>query len=193
MFRRINGGTIRKLIDEVRGRPTAVLAPGVSLYGSARIYNMGTRSDEISIGAGTIVRGELLRFAHGGEITIGKSCYIGHGTRIWSGAKITVGDNVLIAHNVSIFDNLTHPLDWQDRRRHYEMIAAHGHPRNINLGDRPVTIGQDAWIGAHSIILRGVSIGERAIVAAGAVVTQDVPADTIVGGNPAKVIRDSVR
>lgn len=189
MIRRINGATIRKFIDDLRGKPTARLEAGAQLYGSARIYNMGARSEEISIGSGSIVRGELLRFAHGGRITIGRSCYIGHGTRIWSGASVTVGDNVLIAHNVSIFDNLTHPLDWRERRKHFDMIASRGHPFDIDLGDKPVTIGDDAWIGAQSIILRGVRIGARAIVAAGAVVTQDVPSDAIVGGNPARLLR----
>lgn len=150
---------------------------------------MGMRNDEITIGANSIVRGELVRLAHGGQITIGESCYIGLGTRIWSGAKITVGDNVLIAHNVSIFDNLTHPIDWKERRKHFAMIASRGHPGDIDLGDRPITIGQDAWIGAYSIILRGVNVGERAIIAAGAVVTQDVPPEAIVGGNPARILR----
>lgn len=191
MLRQINAAKFRMLVDKMRGKPTARLLPGARLYGSARIYNMGTRDDEITIGEGSIVRGELLRFAHGGQITIGRSCYIGHGTRIWSGTNVTIGDNVLIAHNVSIFDNLTHPLDWRERREHFKMIASSGHPAEIDLGDRPVTIGNDAWIGAQSIVLRGVTIGERAVVAAGAVVTQNVPADTIVGGNPAKVIREN--
>jgi acetyltransferase-like isoleucine patch superfamily enzyme len=150
---------------------------------------MGDRDDDIVVGSGSIVRGELLRFAHGGKITIGRHCYIGEGTRIWSGAQISIGDHVLIAHNVSIFDNLTHPIDWQERRRHFGAIASIGHPADIDLGDRPVEIGDDVWIGAHALVLRGVKIGARAIVAAGAVVTRDVPADTIVAGNPAKPVR----
>ena len=189
MVSRINGATIRMFVDRLRGKPTARLGPGAQLYGSARIYNMGTHSEEISVGARSIVRAELLRFAHGGQITIGRSCYIGQGTRIWSGLSITIGDNVLIAHNVSIFDNLTHPLDWRERRKHFEMIASRGPPANIDLGDRAVAIGDDAWIGAQSVILRGVTVGPRAIVAAGSVVTHDVPADAIVGGNPARLIR----
>jgi acetyltransferase-like isoleucine patch superfamily enzyme len=150
---------------------------------------MGDRAEDISIGAGTVIRGELLRFAHGGKIAIGAHCYVGHGTRIWSGASVSIGDHVLIAHNVSIFDNLTHPLDWRQRREHFREISHRGHPKNIDLGDKPVVIGNDVWVGAHSLILRGVTIGPRAIIAAGAVVTHDVAADTIVGGNPAKVIR----
>lgn len=191
MLPTINAGTLQRLVARLRGRPTATLGRQARLLATARIYNMGTDSGDISIGGGSLVRGELLRFAHGGRISIGKNCYIGEGTRIWSGAGITIGDHVLIAHNVSIFDNLTHPMDWQARRRHFDAIAFAGHPQDIDLGDRPISIGDDAWIGAHALVLRGVTIGPRAVVAAGSVVTRDVPADTIVGGNPASVIREN--
>ena len=189
MLGTFNIGTLLRFITRLRGKSTLTIEPGASMTGSARVYNMGSSNRDITVGAGSIVRGELLRFAHGGSITIGKHCYIGEGTRIWSGSRISIGDHVLIAHNVSIFDNLTHPMKWQDRRQHFLAIAGHGHPSNIDLGDQPVAIGDDAWIGAHAIILRGVTIGARAIVAAGAIVTRDVPADALVGGNPAKIIR----
>lgn len=191
LLHKFNAGTLHRALARLRGRPTATLGTGARLMATARIYNMGPDSNDISIGEGSLIRGELLRFAHGGRIAVGRHCYVGEGTRIWSGAGITIGDHVLIAHNVSIFDNLTHPMDWQDRRRHFAAIASTGHPRDINLDDQPVEIGEDAWIGAHALILRGVTIGPRAIVAAGSVVTRDVPADTIVGGNPATVLRSA--
>lgn len=189
MFRNINLGAALRAISRLRGRATVKVAPGAQLASSARIYNMGDKDEDISVGAGSIVRGELLRFAHGGSISIGKSCYIGEGTRIWSGCSITIGNHVLIAHNVSIFDNLTHPIDWTERRVHFAAISTVGHPSVVNLGDKPVVIGNDVWIGANALILRGVTIGDRAIIAAGAVVTKDVSPDKIVAGNPAAEIR----
>jgi acetyltransferase-like isoleucine patch superfamily enzyme len=78
-----------------------------------------------------------------------------------------------------------------ERRAHFDAIYRRGHPVDIDLDDKPVHISRDSWICAHSIILRGVTIGERAIVAAGSVVTRDVAADTIVGGNPAKPLQDA--
>jgi acetyltransferase-like isoleucine patch superfamily enzyme len=189
MFKTINMGAMLRLVDRLRGRATLRAEPGAQIMSSARILNNGERDDDITVGAGSVVRGELFRFGHGGKIQIGKACYIGEGTRIWSGCRVTIGDHVLIAHNASIFDNRTHPIDWRERRRHFAAIATTGHPTDIELGDRPITIGDDVWIGAHAIVLRGVTIGCRAIIAAGAVVTADVPADTIVAGNPAKVIR----
>jgi acetyltransferase-like isoleucine patch superfamily enzyme len=64
-----------------------------------------------------------------------------------------------------------------------------GHPRQLDLDERPVRIEDDAWIGAGAFVMRGVKIGARAIVAAGSVVTKDVAADVVVAGNPALVVK----
>lgn len=165
------------------------LAPGARLGTRARIFNIAGERQRIRVGSHSVIDGDLLVFAHGGQITIGEWCFVGEGTRIWSGARIDIGQRVLIAHNVNIFDNLTHPLDIESRHRHFRHIVERGHPRHIDLGDRPVRIEDDAWIGAGCSILRGTTIGRGAIVAAGAIVTRDVPAMTLVAGNPARVIR----
>ncbi len=136
-----------------------------------------------------MILGELLTFAHGGSITIGEWCYVGEGARIWSASEIIIGDRVLIAHNVNIVDNLTHPLAPGARHKQFRMIATSGHPTELELDEKAVHIGSDAWIGANGIILRGVNIGQGAIVGAGAVVTKNVPAYTIVAGNPARLMR----
>lgn len=192
MIRDLGWNSLRRLLDRIRGRPAAIIERGVRLTRSADIINMGHVAGDIRIARGTIVRGELVRLAHGGAVGIGCDCYIGNDTRIWSGARVTIGNNVLIAHNVNIFDNLTHPLGWQERREHFRAIAGHGHPDTIDLQDAPVHVGNDVWIGAYSLILKGVTIGDRAIVAAGSVVTRDVAADTLVAGNPARSIRSLV-
>jgi acetyltransferase-like isoleucine patch superfamily enzyme len=137
-----------------------------------------------------MILGELLTFAHGGQIEIGEWCYVGEGTRIWSALRVIIGDRVLIAHNVNIFDNLTHPVAAAARHKQFHMIVTSGHPKQIDLGEQAVSIGSDAWIGANAIILRGVMIGRGGIVGAGAVVTRNVPAYTVVAGNPARPIRE---
>lgn len=173
----------------LRRRGLARIDPSARVYWSATLLNAQGLADRITIGARSMVRGELFIFAHGGRIAIGKNCYIGENSRIWSGGEVTLGNHVLVSHNVSIMDNLTHPLDPLARRQQVASIYASGHPQDIDLDDRPVTIGDDAWIGAHAVVLRGVHIGEGAIVAAGAVVTKDVAPYTIVAGNPAHPIR----
>lgn len=166
------------------------LADGVVLHETARIFNMGGSRSDVDIGSFTHVRGELLTFAHGGEIRVGEYCYIGEGTRIWSARSIRLGNRVLIAHNVTILDSLTHPIRAAARHEHFRHIITAGHPRQIDLGEAAVEIEDDVWIGCMAIVLRGVSLGQGAIVGAGSVVTESVAPWTVVGGNPAKVIRE---
>lgn len=180
---------LHMLLRRLTGRATCRTGPRAQVTGSARIINIRGDSDSIEIGANTVVKGELLVFAHGGKIRIGEWCYIGEGTRLWSGDSIIVGDRVMISHNVNVFDNQTHPLPPQARHEHFRHIVERGHPNKIDLGDRPVRIDDDAWIAAGSIILKGVTVGRGAIVGAGSVVTHDVPPMTVVAGNPARVIR----
>ena len=172
------------------GRPTCILDRGAKLYRSARIRNASGKDSEIRVGSHSMILGELLTFAHGGQIQIGTWCYVGEGTRIWSASRIFIEDRVLIAHNVNIFDSLTHPVGAGARHKQFQTIVTSGHPKEINLGEQEITIASDAWIGANAIILRGVTIGTGGIVGAGAVVTRNVPAYTIVAGNPAHPIRE---
>ena len=184
------GMKLMLLVRRLLGKPTCTLATGARLGRTARIINIGQHSTQIRIGAGTVVDGQLLVFPHGGQISLGEWCYVGEGTRIWSATHIDIGDRVMISHNVNIFDNLTHPLSASLRHKHFHHIATLGHPSRIDLGEKPVKIGHDAWIAAGAMILRGVTVGEGAIVGAGAVVTRDVAPWTVVAGNPARVVRE---
>ena len=160
------------------------------IHPTATIHNIRRLRQAIRVGANTHLKGELLTFAHGGEITIGEYCYVGEQSHIWSAASISIGDRVLISHNVNIFDSLTHPIRALERHQHYRQIITCGHPNQVALEEAPIRIGNDAWIGCLAIILRGVTIGEGAIVGAGSVVSKDVPPFTIVAGNPARVVRE---
>jgi acetyltransferase-like isoleucine patch superfamily enzyme len=186
----IDGINLHFTIQRLVGRATCRLEEGAFLSHTARIRNALGDSNQIVIGANSHVRGELMIFAHGGRIMVGEWCYIGVGTRIWSGASIDIGNRVLISHSVNIFDNLTHPIRAADRHVQARQIFTTGHPSDISLDDRPIRIGDDAWIGACAIVMRGVNVGRGGIVAAGAVVTKDVPAYSIVAGNPAVVVRE---
>jgi acetyltransferase-like isoleucine patch superfamily enzyme len=187
----IDGINLHFFIQRLIGRATCRLQKGAFLSHTARIRNALGDSDKILIGEYSHVRGELMIFGHGGRISIGEWCYVGVGTRIWSAASIEIGDRVQISHSVNIFDNLTHPLQATQRYEQTRQIFLSGQlPRKISLDEKPVKIGDDAWIGACAMVLRGVSVGKGGIVAAGAVVTKDVPAYSIVAGNPAVVVRE---
>ncbi|WP_297286766.1 DapH/DapD/GlmU-related protein [uncultured Brachyspira sp.] len=107
-----------------------------------------------------------------GNVEFGKNVFINKNCTIMDIGGVIIEDNVQIAHNVSI---ITPNHDYNNR--------------NILIPKR-ITIKKNVWIGTAAIILPGVSIGENSIVAAGAVVNKDVPSGTIVGGNPAKVIKE---
>jgi acetyltransferase-like isoleucine patch superfamily enzyme len=178
------------LIQRLIGRATCRFAPGARLSGTARIRNIFGDSDRIVIGRHSLVQGELLVFRHGGQISLGEWSFVGENSRIWSAASIVIGDRVLISHGVNIFDNLTHPIRAQARHAHARQILTVGHPSNVTLGEKPVAIEDDVWIGAGAFVLRGVTLGQGSIVASGAVVTSDVAPFCIVAGNPAAVVRE---
>lgn len=178
------------LVRRILGRPTCVLGYHSTIASSARIFNAGSHSRGISIGQNSRIEGELFVSSHAGQISIGDWCFVGPGTRVWSALEIKIKNRVLIAHNVNVFDSLTHPLNPILRHKQFAEILTRGHPKEIEQGERPVVIENDAWIGAGAMIMRGVRIGERSIVGAGAIVTRDVPDDVIVVGNPARVVRN---
>ena len=100
-------------------------------------------------------------------------------TVLWAHESITVGNHVKIGGNSILIDTDAHNLDYLVRRGQYTDWGV----------SKPIVIEDDVFIGANCLILKGVTIGARSIVAAGSVVTRNVPADCIVGGNPARVIR----
>lgn len=144
---------------------------------------------EVRLGHHVICRGELYSFLGRGRISIGDWSFLGEGTRVWCLSEIRIGDRVLVAHDVFIVDNRTHPLDPELRHRQYRAKFGEPLPHELRLGERPITIEDDAWIGAGATLLPGVRIGRGAVVATGSVVTEDVPAFSVVAGNPAKAVR----
>lgn len=112
------------------------------------------------------------------KIVIGNNVGIS-GSTICAVKSVTIGDNVLIGSGCLITDTDAHPIDWRDRREN----------RNDKKGVAPIVIGNDVFIGARSIILKGVTIGDRSVIGAGSVISRDVPADCIAAGNPAKVVK----
>lgn len=109
----------------------------------------------------------------GKNITVGKNVFINACCHFQDQGGITLGDNCLVGHNV-VFATLNHGFAPEERQ---SMLPA------------PIVVGRNVWIGSNSTILQGVTIGDNSIIAAGSVVTKDVPANTIVAGVPARFIR----
>lgn len=109
----------------------------------------------------------------GRNIHVGRGVFINACCHFQDHGGVTLGDGCQIGHNV-VFATLNHGLAPEER---------------VSTRPAPITLGKNVWVGSNATILQGVTIGDNAIVAAGAVVTKDVPANTVVGGVPAKFIK----
>lgn len=129
------------------------------------------------------IRGTLYTMTPISRIEIGNRVGMSS-TCIWAKESITIGNDVNIGGDCLILDNDVHPHDYLNRRCICKKII-----NEEKIPTAPVIIDDDVWIGARCLILKGVHIGARSIIAAGSVVTNDIPADVIAGGNPCRVIR----
>ncbi|UOZ19378.1 maltose O-acetyltransferase [Enterobacter asburiae] len=115
------------------------------------------------------------RCDYGYNIYLGKNFYANFDCVMLDVCPVHIGDNCMLAPGVHIY-TATHPLDAEERNS------------GVEFG-KPVNIGNNVWIGGRAVINPGVTIGDNVVVASGAVVTKDVPANVVVGGNPAKIIK----
>jgi acetyltransferase-like isoleucine patch superfamily enzyme len=157
----IGNGLQMELLPYLVGRGRIVLGNRVRLSGRSSI-------------------GFLNRVHSDPEFIVGDRVFIGHQCTFNIGQSIVIGNDCLIAGGVSMRDNDGHPLDAAARRR--------GNPVDKHSIE-PIRLGNDIWVGEGARILKGVTIGDRSIVAAGAIVVHDVPSDVIVAGCPARIIR----
>lgn len=125
-----------------------------------------------------------------GKITIGNYNWFSLRSQLISCTGISIGSYCLFARDVYISDTNEHPVDPDIRRKDLIQFLEGGKAPDRYLADSsPVVIGNDVWVGERAIILKGVQVGNGAIISAGAVVVKDVPAYAIVAGNPARVVK----
>jgi acetyltransferase-like isoleucine patch superfamily enzyme len=180
---------LRRAFEEHRKRNSCICGDGVQLHPASRIENPQLEPNSIRIGSYSSILGRLIVFKRGGLIRIGEWCYVGEDSRIWSANAITIGNRVLISHGVNIHDTNSHSSSAASRHDDFKRsVSRVPAPEVDDVPSSQVVIEDDAWIGFNATILKGVRIGQGAVVGAATVVTKDVPAYAIVAGNPAKII-----
>jgi acetyltransferase-like isoleucine patch superfamily enzyme len=145
-------------------------------------------NNKLHVGDQCIIEGTLHFDKADASIIIGNRTFIGGGTSLLCSTNISIGNDVLIAWGCTILDHNSHSLNWQYRQ---EDVLNWFH-KKINwdhIKQSPITIGDKVWIGFNCIILKGVTIGEGAVIAAGSVITKDVEPYSVVGGNPQRVLK----
>lgn len=146
------------------------------------------KANSLVVGNDTIFRARVDFDSDNGEIVVGDRTFVGR-SHLVCHSRIDIGNDVLIAWGVTIVDHNSHSINWMHRASDVKEFAR-GVKSWHHVGRAPVVVRDRAWIGFNTIVLMGVTIGEGAVIGAGAVVTKDVPAYSIAAGNPARVIRE---
>jgi acetyltransferase-like isoleucine patch superfamily enzyme len=150
----------------------------------------------LSVGENCMINAAVIFESSEGAVQIGDRTYIGNDTTIISRNRVKIGNDVTIAWGVTVYDHNSHSLDWRQRACMVEhFYRTYGTPDCFEKIDwagvtsAPIVISDRVWIGFGAVILKGVTIGEGAIVGACSVVSRDVEPYTIVAGNPAVPVR----
>lgn len=168
---------VQRLQREVRGRRLAQQVQGgqgLRAERDVRVVRLSP-SGRVVLGRDVLLaEGVRLHLRDAGaRLEIGDGSFLNYRTEVIAHQRVTIGRNCLLAWDVQVLDSDSHRID--------------GAPHTA-----PVTIGDRVWIGCRATVLKGVTVGDGAIVAAGAVVTRDVPPRALAGGNPARVLRTDV-
>ena len=143
----------------------------------------------LKIGSNSILEGSIVFDKEGGSIKIGDRVFIGGHSLVICAENIEIGNDVLISWGCTIVDHNSHAIRWHDRSNDVNNWF-YGIKDWSAVKTDSVKICSRCWLGFNVIILKGVTIGEGAVIGAGSVVDKDVPPYTIVAGNPARIIRE---
>jgi acetyltransferase-like isoleucine patch superfamily enzyme len=179
----------RRLLGKLRAvgaKQLAIIGRNTEITG---VIDMRSERSQVIIGNDCLIEGTLVTETDESNIIINNNVYIGGTTILDCVKSITIEDDVLISYQCILFDSDNHSLkssirqkdlaDWKQKKHDWTTTKS-----------LPIRISRGAWLGARVIVTKGVTVGEGAIVAAGSVVTKDVPPWTIVAGNPARIVRE---
>lgn len=169
----------------------AIIGFNVCLPANSSIENHSSK-ENIVIGDHNIFLDDFhIRCFKDGRVTIGSYNWTSLRTQIVCANRVKIGNYCMFGRDVYISDTNEHPIDPDLRLQYTKRFWAKGLPpeRYAGVDNSPTTIGNNVWIGERAIVLKGVTVGDGATIAAGAVVTRSVPENAVVAGNPARVVK----
>ncbi len=155
-----------------------------------RIHGL-TRDSTLEVGSDCVCHCRIAFDRGTARVVIGNRTYVGASSLV-AAQEIVIGDDVLVSWGVTIVDHDSHSLHFPQRQEDVRLWKS-GRKDWTHVPQKPVRVGDKSWLGFNAIVLKGVTVGEGSVVAAGSVVTKDVPPWSVVAGNPAKVIRELER
>lgn len=188
--------------------PTKVILPFTSFFTSGNLkYGKNCKLDSmnvtiegrvnnkvnIEIGDDCFIMGTITLLESTANVKIGSRVFIGPGTILFCHKDMEIEDDVMISWGCTLIDTNAHSLKWEQRKNDVlDWIKGPEHKNWSVVESKKILIQSKSWIGFNSIITKGVTIGEGAIVACGSVVTKNVDSFTVVGGNPAAFIKNTL-
>lgn len=155
---------------------------------TSNLKNTNLFDGDYVVGNDCNINGSIISERSGVRVRIGDRCFIGGGSKLICAESISLGDDVLVSWGVTMVDHNSHSIKFSERKD--DVVNWNKKEKNwTSVPVSPISIGDKCWIGFNAIILKGVNLGEGCIVGAGAVVTKSFPAWSVIGGNPAKLIR----
>ncbi len=183
----------KKFSDQLSIQSSSVL-----LEGSNIDFRVGKQKRHyITIGEKCLINACFVFETQTGDVKIGNNVHLG-GVNIICRSKIVIENDVTMAWGITLYDHNSHSIYWSKRQNDnvqcYSDYFEHNGNNVVNkdwssVVEKPITIKSKAWIGFNVIILKGVTIGEGAVIGAGSIVTQDVPDWSVAAGNPARVVK----
>jgi acetyltransferase-like isoleucine patch superfamily enzyme len=143
--------------------------------------------NQLSVGEDSIIHADISFEESGGKIQIGSRTFVGR-SHLVCYRSLVIGDDVIMSWGITAVDHDSHSIEWEKRRNDVRDWSQ-GKKNWEHIAHAPVVIGNKAWVGFNVSILKGVTIGEGAVIGACSVVTRDIPPYSVAVGNPAKVIR----
>jgi acetyltransferase-like isoleucine patch superfamily enzyme len=185
MLRRVLITTIDSLLGWKARRSGAVRIGRGTSIAWRRLKRVS--GNQLSVGEDSIIHADISFEESGGKIEIGSRTFVGRSDFVCY-RSLMIGDDVIMSWGITVVDHDSHSIEWEKRRNDVRDWGK-GQKDWQHIAHAPVVIGNKAWIGFNVSILKGVTIGEGAVIGACSVVTRDIPPYSMAVGNPAKVIR----